>query len=79
MSNDQHTDNDHTDHNDHGGDERSDTTSNVILRALPAVTFGLRAAALAGLVISTGALATGLAGMSDGGPTVELTITTCCS
>jgi hypothetical protein len=47
-----------------------------LLRLLPAVTFGLRTAALAGMVVSAGAAAFGLAGVFDD-PT-NVAFTTCC-
>jgi hypothetical protein len=36
-----------------------------LLRLMPAITFGVRAAALAGMAVSAGALAFGLAGAFD--------------
>jgi hypothetical protein len=36
-----------------------------LLRLMPAITFGIRAAALAGMAVSAGALAFGLAGAFD--------------
>ncbi len=36
-----------------------------LLRFMPAITFGMRAAALAGMAVSAGALAFGLAGAFD--------------
>lgn len=36
-----------------------------LLRLMPAITFGMRAAALAGMAVSAGALAFGLAGAFD--------------
>lgn len=47
-----------------------------LLRAMPAVTFGMRAAALAGMAVSAGALAIGLAGAFD--DAVPVAYTTCC-
>jgi hypothetical protein len=47
-----------------------------LLRFMPAITFGMRAAALAGMAVSAGALAIGLAGAFD-----DVTAganTTCC-
>jgi hypothetical protein len=47
-----------------------------LLRLMPAITFGVRAAALAGMAVSAGALAFGLAGAFD-----DVTAgahTTCC-
>ena len=47
-----------------------------LLRFMPAITFGVRAAALAGMAVSAGALAFGLAGAFD-----DVTAganTTCC-
>lgn len=47
-----------------------------LLRCMPAITFGMRAAALAGMAVSAGALAFGLAGAFD-----DVTAganTTCC-
>jgi hypothetical protein len=47
-----------------------------LLRMMPAVTFGLRAAALAGMAVSAGALAFGLAGVFD--DSTNVAFTTCC-
>jgi hypothetical protein len=47
-----------------------------LLRLMPAVTFGLRTAALAGMVVSAGAVAFGLAGVFDDASNVAFT--TCC-
>lgn len=47
-----------------------------LLRLMPAITFGMRAAALAGMAVSAGAIAFGLAGAFD-----DVTAggnTTCC-
>jgi hypothetical protein len=44
-----------------------------LLRLMPAITFGMRAAALAGIAVSAGALAFGLTGAFDDGGN-----TTCC-
>ncbi|MFI7673361.1 hypothetical protein [Actinophytocola sp. NPDC049390] len=55
-------------------DERGYPTP--LLRFMPAITFGVRAAALAGMAVSAGALAFGLAGAFD-----DVTAgahTTCC-
>jgi hypothetical protein len=46
-----------------------------LLRLLPAITFGVRAAALAGMAVSAGALAFGLAGAFE---TAQPADTTCC-
>lgn len=48
----------------------------TLLRFLPAITFGVRAAALAGMAVSAGALAFGLAGAFD--DAVPMANTTCC-
>jgi hypothetical protein len=47
-----------------------------LLRFMPAITFGVRAAALAGMAVSAGALAFGLAGAFD--DVTAGTHTTCC-
>lgn len=47
-----------------------------LLRHMPAITFGMRAAALAGMAVSTGALAFGLSGAFD--DAVPVANTTCC-
>ncbi len=47
-----------------------------LLRFMPAITFGMRAAALAGMAVSAGALAFGLAGAFD--DAVPVANTTCC-
>lgn len=47
-----------------------------LLRFLPAVTFGLRTAALAGMVVSAGAIALGLTGVFD--DSANVAFTTCC-
>lgn len=47
-----------------------------LLRFLPAVTFGLRTAALAGMVVSAGAVALGLTGVFD--DSANVAFTTCC-
>jgi hypothetical protein len=47
-----------------------------LLRMMPAVTFGLRAAALAGMAVSAGAIAFGLAGVFD--DSTNVAFTTCC-
>jgi hypothetical protein len=47
-----------------------------LLRFLPAVTFGLRTAALAGMVVSAGAVALGLTGVFD--DSTNVAFTTCC-
>jgi hypothetical protein len=47
-----------------------------LLRLMPAVTFGLRTAALAGMVVSAGAVAFGLAGVFD--DSTNVAYTTCC-
>ena len=46
-----------------------------LLRLLPAITFGVRAAALAGMAVSAGALAFGLSGAFDAAQPAD---TTCC-
>ncbi|TDV54798.1 hypothetical protein [Actinophytocola oryzae] len=48
----------------------------TLIRLMPAVTFGLQAAALAGLAVSAGAVAMGLAGVFDDS-SVAVTYTTC--
>jgi hypothetical protein len=48
----------------------------TLLRLMPAVTFGLQAAALAGLAASAGAVAMGLSGVFDD-TSVAVTYTTC--
>jgi hypothetical protein len=48
----------------------------TVLRLMPAVTFGLQAAALAGLAVSVGAVALGLSGVFDD-PAVAGGYTTC--
>lgn len=48
----------------------------TLLRFLPAITFGVRAAALAGMAVSAGALAFGLAGAFD--DALPMAHTTCC-
>jgi hypothetical protein len=47
-----------------------------LLRFMPAITFGVRAAALAGMAVSAGALAFGLAGAFD--DVTAGAYTTCC-
>lgn len=47
-----------------------------LLRFMPAITFGIRAAALAGMAVSAGALAFGLAGSFD--QAIPAGNTTCC-
>lgn len=47
-----------------------------LARFLPAVTFGLRTAALAGMVVSAGAVALGLTGVFD--DSANVAFTTCC-
>jgi hypothetical protein len=47
-----------------------------LLRFMPAITFGMRTAALAGLVVSAGAAAIGLTGAFD--DVVAGANTTCC-
>ena len=47
-----------------------------LLRFMPAITFGIRTAALAGLAVSAGAAALGLTGAFD--DVVAGTNTTCC-
>lgn len=47
-----------------------------LLRFMPAITFGMRAAALAGMAVSAGALAFGLAGAFD--DVAAGANTTCC-
>lgn len=47
-----------------------------LLRFMPAITFGVRAAALAGMAVSAGALAFGLAGAFD--DVAAGAHTTCC-
>ena len=47
-----------------------------LLRFMPAITFGVRAAALAGMAVSAGALAFGLAGAFD--DVAAAAHTTCC-
>jgi hypothetical protein len=47
-----------------------------LLRFMPAITFGVRAAALAGMAVSAGALAFGLAGAFD--DVTAVAHTTCC-
>lgn len=63
---------------EHTGDEREYTYDYrvTLMRVLPKVTFGLQAAALAGLGVSAAAVAVGLAGVFDDG-SVPLTYTTC--
>jgi hypothetical protein len=48
----------------------------TLMRFMPAVTFGLQAAALAGMAVSVGAVAMGLAGVFDDS-SVAITHTTC--
>jgi hypothetical protein len=48
----------------------------TLMRFMPAVTFGLQAAALAGLAVSVGAVAMGLSGVFDDS-SVAITFTTC--
>ncbi|MGB3443282.1 MAG: hypothetical protein WBA97_31490 [Actinophytocola sp.] len=47
-----------------------------LLRFMPAINFGVRAAALAGLAVSAGAIAIGLAGAFD--DVTAAANTTCC-
>ncbi|MFL6122827.1 hypothetical protein [Actinophytocola sp.] len=47
-----------------------------LLRLLPAITFGVRAAALAGMAVSAGGLAFGLSGAFDAAQPAD---TTCCT
>jgi hypothetical protein len=62
------------------GDERDDQYSYdyrvTLMRVLPKVTFGLQAAALAGMAVSAAAVAMGLAGVFDD-QSVAVTYTTC--
>ena len=66
-------------------DPAADTTDTVeergypapLLRFMPAITFGMRAAALAGMAVSAGALAFGLAGAFDD-VAAGAAHTTCC-
>lgn len=64
------------------GDEQNDNGQHTydyrvtLLRVMPTVTFGLQAAALAGLAVSAAAVAMGLAGVFDDS-SVALTYTTC--
>jgi hypothetical protein len=64
------------------GDERNDNEQYsydyrvTLLRVMPKVTFGLQAAALAGLAVSAAAVAMGLAGVFDDSA-VANTYTTC--
>ncbi len=46
-------------------DEQKGGYPTPLLRFMPAITFGVRAAALAGMAASAGALAFGLAGVFD--------------
>lgn len=48
----------------------------TLMRMMPTVTFGLQAAALAGLAVSAGAVAAGLSGLFDD-DTLAVTFTTC--
>lgn len=57
-------------------DERIGGYPATMLRLLPAVTFGLRTAALAGLAVSAGAAALGLASPFD--DVVNVGFPTCC-
>lgn len=57
---------------DLGGDHASQATPS---RLLPAVVFGLRTAALAGIAVSAGAVAMGLTGVFD--DSIAMTYTTC--
>lgn len=57
-------------------EERQEGYSATVLRLLPAVTFGLRTAALAGLVVSAGAAAFGLTGPLDN--VADAPFPTCC-
>lgn len=48
----------------------------AMARIVPAVAFGLRTAALAGMVVSAGAVALGLSGVFD--DSTNVAFTTCC-
>jgi hypothetical protein len=48
----------------------------AMARIVPAVVFGLRTAALAGMVVSAGAVALGLSGVFD--DSTNVAFTTCC-
>jgi hypothetical protein len=65
---------------DAGTDDAADDAEHgyptPLLRLMPAITFGMRTAALAGLVVSAGAVALGLAGTFD--DAVAGANTTCC-
>lgn len=54
----------------------TESTPLAFARLLPAVTFGLRTAALAGMFVSAGAVAFGLTGVFD--DATATTHTTCC-
>ena len=60
------------------GDEQNTTFDYrlTLMRFMPAVTFGLQAAALAGMAVSVGAVAMGLAGIFDDS-SVAVTHNTC--
>jgi hypothetical protein len=49
------------------GEDRDGRYPTSLLHLMPAVTFGLRAAALAGLIVPAGAVAVGLTGVFDDG------------
>ncbi|TDV54829.1 hypothetical protein [Actinophytocola oryzae] len=59
-----------------GGETGGTGFTTPLLRFLPAVTFGLRTAALAGMVVSAGAVALGLTGVFD--DSANVAFTTCC-
>jgi hypothetical protein len=58
-------------------DEQEHTHPSTLLRFLPAVTFGLQTAALAGMFVTAGAAALGLGGTFD--DTLNVAFTTCCT
>jgi hypothetical protein len=56
-----------------GQNVTADVTSEYVTRIVPAVMFGLRTAALAGMVVSAGAVALGLSGVFDDSTNVAFT------
>lgn len=59
-----------------GQDPTIDSATAAMARLAPTVMFGLRSAALAGMVVSAGAVAIGLSGVFD--DSTNVAFTTCC-
>ncbi|GAB3444845.1 hypothetical protein [Actinophytocola sediminis] len=59
-----------------GQDPTIDSATAAVARLVPAVMFGLRTAALAGMVVTAGTVALGLSGVFD--DSTNVAFTTCC-